>query len=95
MVLDLGAEGFEIDGVLSGPFSDNARGRVAVNYRDVDGWVDNVSNGESFQQAEDLSVRLMFDVDLTENFNAEFMYQLTDYDRNGKARMPAGCQEIV
>ena len=89
------SEGFEIDGMLSGPFSDKARGRVAVNYRDVDGWVDNVSNGESFQQAEDLSLRLMFDVDLTENFNAELMYQLTDYDRNGKARMPTGCQEIV
>ncbi len=89
------SEGFEVDAVVSGPFSDSVRGRVAVNYRDVDGWVQNTSTGEDLQQQEDLTVRLMLDIDFTDSFGAEFMYQRTDYDRLGKARMPTGCQEFV
>jgi iron complex outermembrane receptor protein len=89
------SEGYEFDGVLSGPFSDSFRARAAINYRDVDGWVQNTSSGKDLQQQEDLTARLIFDVDLTENFAAELMYQRTDYDRQGKARMPAGCQEYV
>ncbi len=88
------SEGFEVDAVVSGPFSDSVRGRVAVNFRDVDGWVQNTSTGEDLQQQEDLTVRLMLDIDFTDSFGAEFMYQRTDYDRLGKARMPAGCQEF-
>jgi outer membrane receptor protein involved in Fe transport len=88
------SEGYEVDAVLSGPFSDSFRARAAVNYRDADGWVLNTSTGEDLQQQKDLTVRLMADVDLSENFNAELMYQRTDYDRHGKARMPTGCQEF-
>lgn len=89
------SEGFEVDGVLSGPLSDTVRGRFAVNYRDVDGWVKNLPTGRDLQQQEDLTARLMLDVDFTDSFTGEFMYQRTDYDRKGKARMPAGCQEFV
>ena len=89
------SEGFEIDGVLSGSMSDSVRGRVAVNFRDVDGWVHNTSTGEDLQQQEDLTARLMLDVDFTDSLTGEFMYQRTDYDRHGKARMPAGCQEFA
>ena len=89
------SEGFEVDGVLSGPLSDSVRGRIAVNFRDVDGWIKNTSTGEDLQQQEDLTVRLMLDVDFTDSFTGEFMYQRTDYDRHGKARMPAGCQEYA
>ena len=89
------SEGYEIDAVLSGPMSDSVRGRVAVNYRDVDGWVQNTSFNEDLQQQEDLTARLMLDVDFTDAFTGEFMYQRTDYDRHGKARMPAGCQEYA
>ncbi len=89
------SEGFEIDGMVSGPFSDTVRGRVAVNYRDVDGWVKNLPTGRDLQQQEDLTARLLLDVDFTDSFSGEFMYQRTDYDRKGKARMPSGCQEFV
>jgi outer membrane receptor protein involved in Fe transport len=88
------SEGYEVDAVLSGPLSDSFRGRAVVNYRDVDGWVHNVSNGVDAQSQKDLTARLMLDIDITENFSAELMYQRTDYDREGKARMPAGCQEF-
>jgi len=89
------SEGYEVDAVVSGAFSDSVRGRAAVNYRDVDGWVRNLPTGNDLQQQEDLTARLMLDVDFTDTFRGEFMYQRTDYDRKGKARMPAGCQEFV
>jgi len=88
------SEGYEVDAVLSGPFSDSFRARAAINYRDVDGWVLNTPTGEDNQQQKDLTVRLIADADLSENFNAELMFQHTDYDRHGKARMPTGCQEF-
>ena len=88
------SEGYEVDAVVSGSFSDSVRGRAAVNWRDVDGWVLNTSAGRHLQQQEDLTARLMLDVDFTDTFSGEFMYQRTDYDRHGKARMPAGCQEF-
>ena len=87
------SEGYEVDAVVSGSFSDSVRGRAAINWRDVDGWVQNTSTGRDLQQQEDLTARLMLDVDFTDSFSGEFMYQRTDYDRHGKARMPAGCQD--
>jgi iron complex outermembrane receptor protein len=89
------SEGYEVDAVVSGPFSDRVRGRVAINYRDVDGWVKNKPTGNTLPQSKDLTARFMLDVDVTESFTAEFMYQRTDIDREGKARVPAGCQEYA
>lgn len=87
------SEGFEIEGMVSGPFTDRVRGRAVVNYRDVDGWVKNSVTGDDLQKSEDLTARLMLDVDITDNVTAGLMYQRADYDRKGKARMPAGCLE--
>jgi len=89
------SEGYELDGVVSGPLSDRMRGRVAINYRDVDGWVENTPTGRTLPQSEDLTARFILDVDFTETFTAELMYQRTDIDREGKARVPAGCQEFA
>jgi iron complex outermembrane recepter protein len=88
------SEGFEIEGVVSGPFTDKVRGRAVVNYRDVDGWVKNSVTGDDLQKSEDLTVRLMMDVDITDNVTADFMYQRTDFDRLGKGRVIAGCLEF-
>ena len=87
------SEGFEIEGMLSGSISDNVRGRAVVNYRDTDGWVANTVTGDDLQQSEDLTARLMLDIDLSDNVMAELMYQRTDFDRSGKARVIAGCLE--
>lgn len=89
------SEGYEVEGVLSGPLSDRVRGRVAVNYRDVDGWVRRESNGEELPKSQDLTARLLLDIDITDSLTAEIMYQRTDIDRHGKARVPSGCQEFV
>jgi iron complex outermembrane receptor protein len=89
------SEGYEVDGVVSGPISDAFRYRAVVNYRDVDGSVTNLPTGADIQEQQDLTARLIADIDLGESFNAEVMYQRTDYDRHGKARMPTGCQEFA
>ena len=87
------SEGYEIEGVISGPISDNVRGRAVVNYRDIDGWTDNRRPDRNIveQQKQDLTARFMLDVDFSDNFNGEFMYQRIDYDREGKNREVTDC----
>ena len=80
------SEGFEIEGFVSGPLSDRIRGRAVINYRDVDGWVENSVTGEDLQKSEDLTGRVILDFDVTDNITAEVMYQRTDFNREGKAR---------
>jgi len=88
------SEGFETEGMISGSLSDRLRGRAVVNYRDTDGWVKNTITGADVQKSEDLTARVMLDIDLTDNLTAELMYQRTDFDRHGKARVIAGCLEF-
>lgn len=85
------SEGYEVQGIVSGPLSDNIRGRAVIDYQDVDGWVDNRTTGESLQQKEDLTLRGMVDVDFSGTFTGEFMFQYTDLDRHGKAREVVQC----
>ena len=85
------SEGYEAQGIISGPLSDNLRGRAVLDYRDIDGWIDNRFNGDSFQEREDLTVRLMLEADMGENVLGEFLYQYNDLDRNGKPREVSGC----
>ncbi len=87
------SEGYEVEGMVSGPFSDRVRGRAVINYRDTDGWVKNTITGDDLQKSEDLTARLMLDIDLSDKVTAELMYQRTDYDREGKGRVIAGCLE--
>jgi outer membrane receptor protein involved in Fe transport len=86
----LASDGFDVEAVVSGPLTDRIRGRAVVNYRDVDGWMENPA-GDSVQSAEDLTVRVMLDVDITDNIMAELMYQRSDFDRLGKGRTINGC----
>ncbi len=87
------SEGFETEAIISGPLSENVRGRAVVNVRDTDGWVENSVTGEDLQQSEDFTGRLMLDIDVTERVSAEVMYQHTNFDRKGKGRVIAGCLE--
>ena len=85
------SEGYEVQGIVSGPFSDSVRGRLVVDYQDVDGWIDNNESGETLQQKQDLTLRGMLEIDFSENFLGEFLYQYSDLDRNGKPRETAFC----
>ena len=85
------SEGAEVTGIISGPLSDNIRARAVVNYRDLDGWIENRATGNTDAQREDLTTRLMVDIDLSDNLTAELMWQRSDIDRNGKAKEPIAC----
>ena len=84
-------EGYEAQGIVSGPLSDNFRGRFVIDYRDVDGWIDNRPTGRSLQEKQDLTMRVMLEGDLSEKWLGEFLYQYNDLDRDGKAREVNGC----
>ena len=85
--------GYEVQGIVSGPLTDRIRGRLVVDRRDIDGWVDNRWTGEkdSAEAREDLTVRVMLDVDITDNFIGEFLYQYNDLDRYGGTREVTHC----
>lgn len=87
------SEGYEIQGIVSGPFSDNFRGRLVVNYQDRDGFVENRIIGDDVQFREDLTTRIILQADLSDNFTAEFFWQHIDLDRNGKHREVFNCLE--
>lgn len=89
------SEGFEIQGILSGPMSDRFRGRLVVNFQDRDGWVENRSLGTDVQQREDLTTRLILEADLSDNVSAEFFFQNSDFDRLGKHREVYECIDPV
>ena len=86
-----GGEGFNFEGAVSGPLSDNLKGRVAMRYDDRDGWVNNVVNGDDEQQLNDYTVRATLVWEASETFDATFMYQRGDYDRTGRTAQLSTC----
>ena len=87
---DSGA-GYELQGIISGPLSDGVRGRAVLDYQDIDGWIDNRTTGKSLQQKQDLTARVMLEVDFSDTATGEFLYQYNDLDRNGKSREVVQC----
>ncbi len=84
-------QGYELEGVVSSPITDNLRARFAVNYKDKDGFVENTTTGDHSAASEDLSTRLIVDAQLSDSWNAEFFWQRVDFDREGKPRELSYC----
>lgn len=51
------AEELVATGAVSGPLTDNVNGRIAVKYRDMDGYLQNTANGRADAGAEDIMMR--------------------------------------
>lgn len=85
------SEGFEIQGIVSGPITDRVRGRAVINYQDRDGFVENRARNEDVQLREDLTTRIILDADITDDITAEFIWQHVDFDRDGKHRESFNC----
>ncbi|MEM8981797.1 MAG: TonB-dependent receptor [Pseudomonadota bacterium] len=86
-------EGFQLEGVLSGPISDSVRGRLAVNFKDQDGLLDNINPavGGTSQTKDDFTVRGILDFDLGDRTNVELLGQFVDASRDGKSREIIDC----
>lgn len=85
------AEGFEYEGVVSGPLADAMRGRFAFNFKNKDGHIENNVTNEKIMETTDRTFRAIVDTDITEVLGTELMWQHLNADRNGKAREIVYC----
>ena len=84
-------EGYGLEGAVSIPFSENARGRFAFRQEDVDGWTENTATGTPEQTRDDLTLRAILDIEISERVGLEFLFQYGDLQRNGRNREPWNC----
>jgi iron complex outermembrane recepter protein len=72
-------------GVLSGPFTDRLRGRVAARYREYGGNVENLTLSRDEAAEEESSVRAWLEFDLTEDVQLSLKAQRDEFDVLGRA----------
>ncbi len=73
-----------VEGVLSGPFSDNVRARVAARSRQLDGFVTNATLGVDEPNREDWSVRGTLEIDVSDNLTAIFRAEIGEFEVLGR-----------
>jgi iron complex outermembrane recepter protein len=74
----------EIKGYVSGPLSDNVRGRFAFMTREMDeGWVENTYYDEDEPQTDEYAVRGSLEWDVSEDLSVSFKYEHGDWDNSG------------
>ena len=74
----------QVDGFVSGPISDSVRGRIAVQYKDRDGYVENLAPGPDGGTREDWGVRGKLEWDVTNNTTALLKVEHREYDEKGQ-----------
>lgn len=57
--------GYRFDGAVSGPLSETLRGRLALQYKDLDGDVKNLATGQDDNSVEAVAARGSFEWDIT------------------------------
>jgi iron complex outermembrane receptor protein len=72
------------EGMLSGPFSDTVRGRIAARTRDSDGYIHNATVGRDEPQREDWTVRGTLEFDIGDNLMATFKAEVSEFDVKGR-----------
>ena len=74
-----------VEGVFSGPFSDNVRARVAARTRDADGYITNATLGNADEpNREDWTVRGTLEFDIGDNLTATLKAEVSEFDVNGR-----------
>ncbi len=73
-----------VEAVLSGPFSDRVRGRVAARSRQLDGYVTNATLGTDEPEREDWTVRGTLEIDVSDNLTATLKAEIGEFDVNGR-----------
>src|SRR5690606_36296671 len=72
------------DLMLSGPFSDSLRGRVAVFHRHADGYLENITLGEQEPRRNDVGARLMLQADISDALTATLRIEGGKFDSDGR-----------
>ena len=71
----------EMTGVISGPLSDNIRGRLAVRTYDYDGFLDNVITKQDGPQRSDQTIRAQLEWDVSESFSISTKFETSSYEQ--------------
>ena len=72
--------GFDVSGMISGPLSDNVRGRFAMKYTDRDGYIKNTFTGADETEWDSLAWRGSLEWDVGDNVN--FYWKIEGSDKN-------------
>jgi iron complex outermembrane recepter protein len=81
---ELEHEETEIKGYVSGPLTENLRGRFAWLSREMDeGWIENQFNGEDEPMSDEMAGRVSLAWDASENAQVSFKYERGDWDNLG------------
>ncbi|PHR56644.1 MAG: TonB-dependent receptor [Robiginitomaculum sp.] len=73
-----------VEGMLSGAISDRVRARIAGRYRDFDGFIENATLNRDEPNREEFTIRGTVEVDVTENLEATFKVEISDFDTLGR-----------
>jgi iron complex outermembrane receptor protein len=73
-----------IEGMLSGPITDNFRFRLAARSRELDGYMENLTLGANEPNREDWNVRGTLQWDITDNLVATFKAEVGEFDVDGR-----------
>jgi iron complex outermembrane receptor protein len=81
--LELEDGGYTFNGAVSGPLSDKVRGRLAIQFKDLDGTFDNGFSGDEEGATESLALRGSLEWDITENTELWFKVETASVDLTG------------
>lgn len=73
-----------IEGMLSGPLSDNFRARLAARTRDSDGYIKNATVSRDEPQREDWTVRGTIEWDIGDSLTATVKAEVSEFDVKGR-----------
>ncbi|MGH7179673.1 MAG: TonB-dependent receptor, partial [Tepidisphaeraceae bacterium] len=74
----------EVTASISGPFTDRLRGRLAANYREVDGYVYNATLDREDPGREEKSVRAWLEFDVNEDVTISLKAETGEFDVTGR-----------
>lgn len=73
-----------LEGAVSGPFSERVRGRLAIRYRELDGYIENLTLDRDEPQREDLVIRGTLEADITDALTATLKLENGSFDTTGR-----------
>ena len=73
-----------VEGMVSGPFSERVRGRLAGRARNLDGYMTNATLGTDEPNREDWTVRGILEFDVTDKLLATFKVEAGEFDVKGR-----------
>jgi iron complex outermembrane recepter protein len=74
-----------LNGAISGPLSDNTRGRLALSSRQRDGWTTNITNGNELRDVDNISLRGKLDFDISDTVYLLLSADYSEDDMTGSA----------